>query len=181
MIVILREPVSREMSLYNHKTVEFLKTQKENDWYSDVAFANNGTIMSFDQYSTSVLKDQLSNLHWKSTGKYVDYLKLWASYFDRDQLLVLSYNELKQDPDKVQWRVQLFLGGTFRGELPHDNDNPNKNKDKLVQELASQVLKPLFSKKNQELYQFLNENPGPWMEQYPFPHFESEKTEFAYA
>jgi hypothetical protein len=35
-----------------------------------------------------------------------------------------------------------------------------------------QVLGPLFEVKNQELYQFLSDKPGPWMEQHPFPQFQ---------
>ena len=50
MIVILRELVEHELSLYIHKKFEFDRTGRQGSWYSDVAFKNNGTIMSFHQY-----------------------------------------------------------------------------------------------------------------------------------
>ena len=184
LIVILREPVSREMSLYNHKMVVYLKTQKKDEWYSDVTFANNSTVMPFEEYTKTVLEGQLLDPGWISVGKYVDHLKRWKLLFKPDQLLVLSYDELKDDPKKVQWRIQEFLGGSFPGGLGHENTKDNDSKKKVVSPLVSQVLNPIFKEKNLELYRFLDENPGPAMEQYPFPRFEKSLTsaeKFAYA
>ena len=50
MIIILREPVERELLLFNHKRSLFMKNQDHGSWYSDVAF-DNGTLMNFEQYA----------------------------------------------------------------------------------------------------------------------------------
>lgn len=158
LIVILREPVSRELSLYNHKKREFLQTHEENSWFSDVAA--NGTLLSFDQFAVNVLQDRIAS-SWRMIGKYVDYLRRWVSLFNRKQLLVLSYDELQDDPDRAQWRIRQFLGRDFPGELPRLNTK-GKAKETNSPRLANQVLEPIFDVKNQELYQFLEVYPGPW-------------------
>ena len=38
---------------------------------------------------------------------------------------------------------------------------------------AKEVLGPLFKDKNEELYKFIQDNPGPPMEQNPFPQFKN--------
>jgi hypothetical protein len=174
LIVILREPVSRLRSLHNHMRTMFLKKMllKKKDrrigaWYDQVAFAN-GTVMTFDQYSERVTPIRKQHIIY---GKYVDHLRNWVDLFSRDQLLVLSYDEVQVDPDKVQWRIQEFLGGSFPGKLPRVNTQGGGTKTKTVSSHASQILGPLFEVKNDELYEFLDSDHRPSMQQYPFPHF----------
>ncbi len=178
LIVILREPISRELSLYNHKVYSYAANQDTKMWYSDVVDAN-GTVMSFEEYAESVLQKQLAKPHWKSQGKYSDHLKNWMTLFNREQLLILHYDEVKMNPEKVQWRIQEFLGGTFSGNLPLSNEQ-DVSKKKPVPKRAYEVLEPLFRHKNEELYNLIETNPGPWMEQRPFPHFENAYKKFAY-
>lgn len=80
IIVVLREPVSREYSLYRNKKDAFIRAPDTNAWFGDIAFAN-GTVMSFEQYSENVLKEQISNRSWKSTGKYIDHVRRWVRIF----------------------------------------------------------------------------------------------------
>ena len=184
MIVILREPVSRELSLFNHKRSLFIENSVHDKWYSDVAF-KNGTLMDFEQYSEILSKDS-SMLNWLPTGRYVDHLHKWVSLFTREQLLVLSYEEVIENPTMIQWRIQEFLGKTFDGNLALVNQQSYQGKTKEVSSTSRKLLEPLFHQKNNALYDFLDNHPGrPWMEQYPFPHFETsyekkEKKKFAY-
>jgi len=177
LIAILRDPISREMSLYNHKRMKYLESCKTNScnnnaWYSDVAFADTNAAMSFEEYSKHVLAGQLSNQFWKCDGKYIDHLKHWMSYFDRKQLLVLSYTEIQEAPEVAERRVQEFLGAKFEGHLKVENES--KDQSRAVPQMARKVLDPFFEEKNLELYKFLDEYPGPSMEQHPFPRFTSE-------
>jgi hypothetical protein len=148
LIVILREPVSRLRSLHHMKTA-----------------LKEITVMTFDQYSERVSKSDILY------GKYVDHLRKWVDLFSRDQLLVLSYDEVQEDPDKVQWRIQEFVGGSLPGKLSRVNFNTQGNKTKTISSHASRILGPLFEVKNDELYEFLDSDHGPSMQQYPFPHF----------
>ncbi|KAL3779513.1 hypothetical protein HJC23_011149 [Cyclotella cryptica] len=166
LIVILQEPFARESSLYDLRVREYTINSGNEGWFSTVAYSN-GTIMSFENYAEAVLKDQLSGSH------YVDQLKLWASLFNRRQILILSYDEVDSNPDMVQWRVTEFL------DLKTD-ETESKHFAHDVPTRAAQVLQPLFSQSNEELYYFLDSTQGPLMEQRPFPRFKGPER-FAYA
>lgn len=197
LMVVLREPVSREFSLYNHKKREvrkitqfscvgapslinntnrfrfalniskFLETHDEHSWFSDVAV--NGTVMSFESFASTVLKRRIST-KWRIVSKYVDFLKRWVELFGRQQLLVLSYDELQDNPNATQKRIESFLGKELPGKLPRLNTKTGNGGSASLRN-ANQILGPIFDKKNQELYDLLEKYPGPSMEQRPFPRF----------
>ena len=94
--------------------------------------------------------------------------------FKRDQILILSYDELQENPEIFQWRIQKFLGAEFPGALLRSNTSNTKGKPKKSEapHVARKIIEAFFRKKNEELYRLLNSNPGSWMEQHPFSHFE---------
>eukprot|EP00804_Cyclotella_cryptica_P007745 CCRYP_001361-RB/>CCRYP_001361-RB protein AED:0.04 eAED:0.04 QI:975/1/1/1/1/1/2/42/375 len=166
-IMVLREPISREFLQYQLRVYEFNHAKdKKNGWYMDV-IDQKGAVMTFEQYSEAVLKDRLNGRNSFATeGKYVDHLKLWFELFPRHQFLILSFDELRNDPKKVQWRVEKFLGKKMEnGDLGKVTEVVN------VPPRAKEILGPLFDKKNEELYEFLKLHTGPYMEESPFPRF----------
>ena len=174
LIVVLREPVSRELSLYNHKEVSYLKTRDRSAWYGNVVYADNETVMPFEEYARRTLVDREGCKKCQREyhlGEYVDHLKEWLSYFAREQLLVLSYDELCAAPGTTQGRIQEFLGAAFPGALKRANSKGHEDKVRTVPPAARKILDPLFTEKNLELYEFLERHPGPAMEQRPFPRF----------
>jgi hypothetical protein len=167
LVIVLREPISREFLQYQQRVHDFHQAKdKKNGWYMDVV-DQKGSVMTFDQYSESVLKDRLNGKSSFATeGKYVDHLKQWFQLFPRHQLLILSFDELRNDPKKVQWRLEKFLGKKLEiGELGKIAEIVN------VPPRAKEILGPLFDPKNEELYEFLKSHKGPYMEQTPFPRF----------
>ena len=60
IILVLRDPAARELSLYNHMVVEYLKTKSRDEWFSVVA-KEDGLAMSFDEYVTNVLEPDLTS------------------------------------------------------------------------------------------------------------------------
>lgn len=175
LMVVLREPISREYSCYTHKaSIYDGGVASRGNWYSDVADVH-GNIRTFEQYTNSVLKHVLTPPVFigASTSLYVDHLRNWIKYFNREQLLVLSFNELKEDPTRFEWRIQQFLGKKEFPSMELEHANIRGNNDHEVPLTAWQTLEEIFGPKNEELYQFLDENPGPWMEQRPFPRFKA--------
>eukprot|EP00797_Seminavis_robusta_P018732 Sro280_g107070.2 (218) ;mRNA; r:51573-52226 len=177
IIVILREPVSRELSLYNHLAFDCrrLPSSERNDWHNQ-AVKDDGSVMSFDDF---VMERSLPALE-RETGPgrstrhslYATHLRKWFELFDRSQILVLSYDELRFHPEKTQERIQSFLGRTVPGSLRRSNSNDNSYKIALPSRDAKQALAGVFATLNEELYQLLDSNPGPPMEQRPFPRFQ---------
>mmetsp|Transcript_29440 Transcript_29440/g.62502 ORF Transcript_29440/g.62502 Transcript_29440/m.62502 type:complete len:357 (-) Transcript_29440:77-1147(-) len=168
LIVILREPISRELSLYNYKRALYSGGVRK-PWIMDI-FTDDGTFIPFDDYAMTILKGELTKHPEMARGFYVDHLKKWISFFKRDQLLVLSFDELKNDPTSTLWRIQKFLGTKFPDmTMPHTNNHPHSTVE--VSQRANQALEQIFQTKNEQLYQFLDKHPGPSMEQRPFPRF----------
>ena len=176
ILVILREPVSRELSLYNHLVFDILNldVSERNEWNNQV-LKSDGSIMSFDDFVSNVSIPAIrrhsgpgmSSRH----GLYATHLRKWFDCFDRSQILVLSYEELQHQPQKVQDRVQLFLGRDIAGTLRHSNSNDHPSKVKVPSDTAQNTLTEIFQTPNEDLYQLLDASPGPSMEQRPFPRF----------
>ncbi|KAL3945211.1 MAG: hypothetical protein SGBAC_000684 [Bacillariaceae sp.] len=176
IMVILREPILRELSLYNHLAYDcrYLSLSAVTSWQEQV-LKSDGAIMSFDEF---VAKVSLPALATKSGpgrssrhGMYADHLKKWFELFNRSQILVLSYQELRENPRKLQERIQKFLGREIPGEFARSNSNDNDHKVRWPSKKAVVSLDDIFAAENEKLYALLEANPGPDMEQRPFPRF----------
>eukprot|EP00804_Cyclotella_cryptica_P014243 CCRYP_005648-RB/>CCRYP_005648-RB protein AED:0.02 eAED:0.02 QI:624/1/1/1/0/0.5/2/64/538 len=184
LILILREPIERELSAYNHKVFDYKEAQANGKigwvngtWYRDVVHKHDGSVKTFTEYCEFIKGYMLKGAKSYTVYRYVEHLKAWSSLFDRSQLLVLSYDELRKDPAKVQWRIEHHLGTKFYGTLAKLNESGGHAKVKEIPESAIQVLDPLIRHLNEELYEFLRNNPGPTMEQRPFPRFDGRSSE----
>ncbi|EJK45022.1 hypothetical protein THAOC_36392 [Thalassiosira oceanica] len=175
LVVTLREPASRERSLYNHMVHELSRSGDLTAWYGEVARQDNGTAMAFSQYIESVLIPRFaadSVTPEQRTGMYFDHLARWASLFPRENILVLSYDELQEDPDTFRRRIEGFLGSRFGGRFRRLNEKDVGGKDEPVSRSALDALAQVFAGKNEELYRFLESGGGPEVEQRPFPRFD---------
>ncbi|KAL7478737.1 hypothetical protein ACHAW6_004488, partial [Cyclotella cf. meneghiniana] len=148
-IIVLREPLSKEVSQFLHNT--------------------HTGVSSFENSSESIIASP------SKIGEYVRHLKTWASIFNRQNVLVLSFDELLQYPSRSQWRVEQFLDKNFQLALESVGV-----KDEGTPLCSLITLEPYFTRANDELYHFMDSVVGPWMEQHPFPHF-VVPTCFAYA
>ena len=155
LILIVREPIERELSSYNHKVFDYKKSGSlgwTNDtWYRDVVNKSDGSVKSFTEYCEFVKKYMMNGADTYTISHYVEHLRKWTSLFDRKQILVLSYDELKGDPSRVQWRLEQFLGSKFAGSLERSNDSESEHKVTEIPESAVKVLQPIFHKMNQEV------------------------------
>lgn len=171
-LVILREPVSRELSLYNHLAHDnrTLCASERNRWHDQV-LKEDGSIMSFDEYvyQTSIPALARESGAGMSTrhGMYATNLTKWFQVFDRNQILLLSYHELQNRPEKVQKRIQEFLGFEITGKFKRANalDTPFKIQSPSLE--AKRALDFIFNDQNKRLYRLLELNPGPAMEESP--------------
>eukprot|EP00171_Calliarthron_tuberculosum_P009405 IDg9405t1 len=177
IIVILREPVSRELSLYNHLAFDCrsLRVPERSAWHKQVT-KENGLIMSFDEFvrikSIPALGRESGPGRSTRHGMYVTHLSKWFDLFDRKQILVLSYDELQRYPKKLLERIQTFLGHKIPGSLNRSNSNDSQHKIQLPSVKAERALNAVFAPLNDRLYQLLESSPGPSMEQRPFPQFQ---------
>ncbi len=176
MIVILRDPVTRELSLYNHIVNDYLENPDNPTPVFRSISKKDGSVMSFEEYVDTVSiptltgKDSCPN---SRNSLYALHLEKWFKLFSRRQILVLSYEELKRDKNVFCKRIMEFLGHDISEEIVVNTLNTQESEIKLLEpspetrEKLLRVLKPQYT----ELYQLLDKWPGPPMEQRPFPRF----------
>ena len=169
IILVVRDPISRELSLYNHMLTKYLETQSKDAWFSEVA-SEDGSALGFDEYVEKVLEPNLAEVNQGlKTSFYAHNIGEWSRYFSRDQILVLSYDEVHMKPKLAQDRVCNFLGSNFPGELPVSNNKETSSKVHAISCSVRERLDRIFKEKNDKLYSLLDQSPGPLMEQRPFP------------
>ena len=202
ILIILREPTSRELSLYNHLVNEYLefKTESESSkpsssssWTEMILKDDGQTIMTFDEHVEQHLLPCLkpgyqprkkspntlfSSACYTKKGGYAPLIKEWFNLFDRSQILVLSYDELKNNPNKLLERVSTFLElefgeGSMRPPLTKENTQSSSNtKVNRPTCIAQEKLVRVFAPWNEDLYSVLETHTGLSIEQQPFPHFQ---------
>ncbi|KAL3795418.1 hypothetical protein ACHAW5_006992 [Stephanodiscus triporus] len=176
VMMILREPVSRELSKYNH-----MKDNEVNGgdtWGVALTFNR-----SFDEYINAELLNQTKTRISRSGqcvgalcfSLYSELLKQWFEIINRDQMLLLSYQELKSDPTTFMERIEKFLGlppHKANATLKSSNVKSFAGKSSLPSCWSRDKLADIFQPFNKELYALLEQRPGPPMEQRPFPEFQ---------
>jgi len=172
IIVILRNPIERELSLYKHALRDHGGANADS-WSQHLLLDSDGSVKSFDNFTQGTLRkthelwtDDVSH----SFGFYARHLKQWFDAFDRSQILVLSYDELNADPPKTLGRLEGFLNVKIK-ITPHRLNIPLKTSIVPLTCTVRQRLEQLFFQVNEELYRLLEQYPGTIFEQRPFPRF----------
>jgi len=188
IMVILRNPVARELSLYNHKANLYrLRDMKQERYWRNVKTSKDGGLLSFAQFMNKTTLSRFEHKQcYKSDysrmdcyGFYALHLLYWMKLFRHDQILILSYDELVQDPRTLIGRVKAFLGlnnGTgetlgTKDTIPVKNTQSHKGKVMLMPCGTRDQLEMAFNSPNRALYALLAKKKGPDMEQHPFPRF----------
>ncbi len=109
LIAVLRHPVDRAYSHYQHERAKGRETLSFEDAISAEADRLRGErerMMRDPSYRSH------SHQHhsYLSRGVYVDQLESWAEHFPREQLLVVKSEDLFAQPSAVLARVLSFLG-----------------------------------------------------------------------
>lgn len=171
IVFVLREPVGRQIAWYNVQR----QLVEDNDppIWKDTILNEDGSLRPFiDIQRQTVISDFQSDRAEFIYGNYVYWLRKWFSIFDRNQILILSHEELIQDPQMVMFRLVHFLGKIYNEKNSHfildDIHDPDPDQPSCADQ---RELGNFFETPNEELYQLLKENPGPVWEQRPFPRF----------
>jgi hypothetical protein len=187
ILISLREPVSRELSSYNHKAKVYVDSFCSSTWCTSIA-RMDGSVMSFDKYTDLYLIPCLEKGR-SLTGRecdtntvdlsfYSKHLKKWLELFDREQILILSYDEFFTDPEATLSRINSFLLGDDHADamnsslLKQSNTQSGPDKVRLPSCPSQHKLHGLFAPWNDQLYELLELYPRQSIEQRPFPRFQ---------
>ena len=177
IMFVLREPVSRDISWYKHLAQ---KTKLNETTFNYVTRDKHSSqLLSFEEYlkANKVVPGWGSEFfrhrrRWTNDpGLYSKWLKKWFRLFDRQQILVLSYDEFKVNQTQFLDRIHQFLNLTQTSQVLE-----KVNVKMKIPPPPCSVQKKLvryYEKWNTELYELLDDNPGPEMEQRPFPLFKT--------
>lgn len=155
LIALLRNPVDRAYSAYNHKVAA---GQEPLSFEEALAEEERRTAGELEKMLTDerYYSRSFRIYAYRSRGIYVDQLQRWHKHFAPDQLLVLRSEDLFTDPEGTVGIVHEFL------DLPKGDTNipsPTKKRNKRTfQPMAPatrQRLEQFFEPHNQRLYEYL--------------------------
>lgn len=166
LIAILRNPVDRAFSQYNHwvrsgierrsfkeaVTVELEKLEKIFDNIDILDFETIETIKEICRQVRKGNSKGKTGYLWE--GLYVYFLQKWTSYFSKEQLLVIKSEDFYAQPEVEMKKVFAFLG------LP-DYHLPqyqkyNAGKYSSMDEQLSKQVSAFFHPHTQRLEKYLN-------------------------
>lgn len=108
LIAILRDPVERAVSQY---WMEFNRDNETRSLEEALAAEVERTAPEFDRIE---LGEQPGRFFWTATyaarGDYADQLQRWLKFFPRDQLLLVTFEDLVAAPESVYRSTLTFLG-----------------------------------------------------------------------
>lgn len=166
-IVILREPVARQLSWFNHLVGQ--RPVPGND--------TKTSGRDFEQEVQLSLERRGENWGGLESGRYARQLEEWLAFFDRRQILVLSFASLTSDSSSTLRHVGEFLGVSDWREggghaLVHSNEQPRPGKlePRDVDPQVCADMARFFAAKTPRLYTLLAQPPRPPSEP-PFEPF----------
>ncbi|MDM8522378.1 sulfotransferase [Desulfococcaceae bacterium HSG8] len=138
-IVLLRNPVYRAYSHYNHRVKHGTETLP---------------------FEAALKKNSEKFSSYLARGIYADQLERWMRIFPREQFLILGSEDFFRNPEDALLRVVSFL------DLPHWNPDPkifrryNVNRYSDMDEKVKKYLTDYFAPHNERLYRYLGADFG---------------------
>jgi hypothetical protein len=161
LIILLRNPVDRAYSHYQHQVKRVTGEARETLAFEEAIKAEERILpaevskMLQDEYYQSPGHRTRSYL---SRGRYIDQLLKWSSLFPKRRMLVLRSEDLFDDTTKALERVLDFLA------IPHWTPEaysiPNKREYTGLDPLVRQRLDEYYEPYNQRLYDYLGVDFG---------------------
>jgi Sulfotransferase domain len=162
LIVLLRNPVDRAYSDYQHKYREGREPLKS----FQEAIEAEGHRLSGEREKMLAHEDYASPNYRKfsyvSRGVYVDQLEEWRKYFDEDQFLVLKSEDFFGHPKNTLASVHEFLGlpPWEVGELDEEPEESHKGSYVDLNPTVRERLETYFEPHNRRLYELLGVDFG---------------------
>lgn len=109
ILVILRNPVDRAYSQYWHNVRNKIETLT---FEEALNLEHNRISGEFEKLVNDpwYKSPNYQRYSYQERGKYVDQLKRWFQYFSKDQILVITSDELKESTLETMTKVFTFLG-----------------------------------------------------------------------
>jgi len=152
LIALVRNPIDRALSHYNHE----LALGRERLSFED-ALAAEERRLEGEEERLRVDPRYFSSEWWshtyKARGRYAEQLERWLEVWPREQLLILPSEELLGEPERAHAEVLEFLGAPA-----HRLDSYPRVFERQYEEMKPETraeLADYFAEPNRRLYELL--------------------------
>jgi hypothetical protein len=157
LIVILRNPIDRAFSHYNHETVL---------GYEELAFeealAREAGRLEGEEERIIGEPGYRSFAHehhaYLARGRYAEQLERWFRHVDRERFLILNSDDLFEEPWNAVSEAQQFLH--LEPDLPSDLSARNARSYAPISDAARDRLRAEFEPHNRKLYALIGRDFG---------------------
>lgn len=153
LIAILREPVDRAESAFNHASQAARALGQPDAW-------GWNTQISFDQNLRECLAGKRTD-SFVSWGCYIDQLESLLRHFPREQLLVLISEEYRAAPTATLQEVFRFIGAAD-ATVPFTARVHVRQRDIRIDERTRSWLHEYYRPYNRRLFEFLGREVPQW-------------------
>lgn len=154
LIAILRDPVDRAESAFNH-AVQVARQRGVRDlwgWNAHLTFEQN-------------LQEHLAGRrpgNYLRCGCYIDHLENLLLHFSREQLLVLISEEYRREPIETLKRLFRFVGAEPIDTFPYHPSIHQRAKVASITASGKAWLRHYYAPFNHRLFQFLGREIPDW-------------------
>jgi hypothetical protein len=157
LIILLRNPVSRAYSQYNHAVELGHETLSFEEAIQDEEERTTREWEKIEQ-DEHYYSEEFKHRSYLSKGRYVEQLQAWMGLFPREQFLILKSEELYANPAATFKRVLAFLEITEIELKPEQQDfklyNNNIYSSKMDPAMRKRLVE-YFEPHNARLYELL--------------------------
>jgi hypothetical protein len=158
LILLLRNPIDRAFSHYhqqfsrNYETLSFENALKE----EESRLKGEEEKMIKDHFYQSYPHRHYSYL---KRGRYFEHISKWLKYFKKDQFLILTTEELNQDPQKTMNKIFDYLQLSSFNIKIISKSKKGTYKDQMDDKTRKDLIE-YFKPYNENLYKFMNKDFG---------------------
>ena len=164
LIVLLRNPVDRAYSHYQHR----VRTARENLRFEEVVEAEKKWLLGKEEGAAEREEARASvactrvESNYLKRGIYVDQLLRWSEFYSKEQMLVLKSEDFFDRTLDTMKLVLDFLGlpDWEPGALEKTFTDRNEGHYKEMDPVTRQRLEEFFEPHNQRLYEYLGVDLG---------------------
>lgn len=158
LIALLRNPIDRAYSHYNHEVRNGDETLSFKEAIEKEPERLQGEM---ERIVEDVNYYGYNHRHFSylSRGRYIDQLEAWTAYFPKEQILVLTSENFFKDTPSVLNQIAEFLNLPPAWEL-NEFKKYNKHPYSKMDPSMRAYLRDYFRPHNQRLYEFLDMDLG---------------------
>jgi hypothetical protein len=155
LILLLRNPIDRAYSHYNHEKNR--GNEPLNSFEEAIELDDERYQIMFSKFKNNEIKEFNSKLYlspYIRMGQYISEIKILFNIFPKKQILILETNDLHKFPEKIVNKVLNFLDLPLTNKIDYSKSNIGKYPQMNIK--TREKLVEYYKPYNLELENFLN-------------------------